>query len=146
MSQLAALGIPLDGVTMLDGSGLDRGDRLTCRTLADIVGLSETPQLATLNALLPAAGAGTPVAGMVHAKGGYLDDVIGLAGIVDNTRTLAFAFLANGPLGPNPGAETIGFATTLAAVPAAQADAIVPAVESPRPITTAARKHARAGA
>jgi D-alanyl-D-alanine carboxypeptidase/D-alanyl-D-alanine-endopeptidase (penicillin-binding protein 4) len=145
MSQLAALGVPLGGVTMLDGSGLDRGDRLTCRTLADVVDLSETPPLAALNALLPTAGAGTAVAGMLHAKGGYLDDVIGLAGVLNTTRTLAFAFLINGPLGPNPGAQTIGFATTLAAVPAAQAGSIVPAVEAPRPATTAARNRAHAG-
>jgi D-alanyl-D-alanine carboxypeptidase/D-alanyl-D-alanine-endopeptidase (penicillin-binding protein 4) len=142
LAQLRALGVPLDGVTMLDGSGLDRDDRITCSTLAAIADLARTPELSVLGRLLPAAGQGTPLSGEIEAKGGYLDDVIGLAGFLDAGRPLQFAFLVNGPLSPNPGDDLTGFVEALASVPAPSVTGIVPAVAPP--VATGTRTYAAA--
>ena len=45
---LRELGVALDGQTMIDGSGLDRQNRLTCRTLVDVVDLGDRPGLKVL--------------------------------------------------------------------------------------------------
>ncbi|HEY3810320.1 MAG TPA: D-alanyl-D-alanine carboxypeptidase [Acidimicrobiales bacterium] len=88
-ADLAADGLPLSGLVIHDGSGLDRGDRVTCNLLlADLEHMGSTGPLARG---LPIAGqtgtlrsrmVGTPAAGRVLAKTGTLDDVVALSGFV----------------------------------------------------------------
>src|SRR5262245_11714568 len=65
-AKLRELGLALDGQTMVDGSGLDRQNRLTCRILVDVVDLGSRPGLKALRDTLPGAGSPTPD-GKVHA-------------------------------------------------------------------------------
>ena len=99
---LAAAGVPLDGLTLVDGSGLDRGDRASCTTLAALIG-NPAPAVADVIAGLPRAGnCGTlakrflnqPAAGRIRAKTGSLTGVAALTGAVDPPPA--------GPLPPCP--------------------------------------------
>lgn len=102
---LRRLGVNLDGQVMIDGSGLDRGNRLTCRSLGDVLELGARPDLRVLRDALPGKPTAAPD-GRVYAKGGYLNSVTGLAGIVNRNPTLRFAFLANGGVpGPSQAAQ-----------------------------------------
>jgi D-alanyl-D-alanine carboxypeptidase/D-alanyl-D-alanine-endopeptidase (penicillin-binding protein 4) len=102
---LAARGVPLDGVVLRDGSGLDRGDRATCAALmATLAAAGPTGPVADGLAVAGRTGtlarrfAGNPAAGRLRAKTGSLDGVAALSGFVtaaDGT-TLGFAFVANG--------------------------------------------------
>lgn len=132
---LRRLGVNLDGQVMTDGSGLDRGNRLTCRILLDVLELGARPDLRVLRDALP----GTPTAnadGRVYAKGGYLNNVTGFAGIVNRNPVLRFAFLANGGVpGPSQAAQ-VGVNrfvdALLAQAPAARvADDVVPVPVAP---------------
>jgi D-alanyl-D-alanine carboxypeptidase/D-alanyl-D-alanine-endopeptidase (penicillin-binding protein 4) len=120
-------GIVLDGQTIVDGSGLDRQNRLSCRVLADVVDLGDRPGLRVLRDILPGGGSTTPD-GKVHAKGGYLTDVTGLAGIVDRDTPLRFAFLANGGVPKNANVDLAAFQTVLNAYapPATIPDSVIP--------------------
>jgi len=124
---LRELGVALDGQTMVDGSGLDRQNRLTCRILVDVVNLGDRPGLKVLRDVLPGGGNATPD-GTVHAKGGYLTDVTGLAGIVDRDTPLRFAFLANGGVPKNANVDLAAFATAVNTYqpPAPVPDAVIP--------------------
>jgi len=112
-STLRSLGVSLDSQTMIDGSGLDRGNRLTCRILAAVVRLGTRPALQVLQAGLPVAPASFD--GRVHAKGGYLTDVTGLAGTVSGADTLTFSFLANGGVPVKARFDLVQFAAVLGA-------------------------------
>ena len=102
---LRRLGVNLDGQVMVDGSGLDRGNRLTCRILSDVLELGARPDLRVLRDTLPGSPTATPD-GRVYAKGGYLNNVTGFAGIVNRSPALRFAFLANGGVpGPSLAAQ-----------------------------------------
>jgi D-alanyl-D-alanine carboxypeptidase/D-alanyl-D-alanine-endopeptidase (penicillin-binding protein 4) len=102
---LVALGHPLDGLRVLDGSGLDREDRLTCRLLHDV--LAAAPEDGPLVDGLAVAGRtgtlatrmrGSAAEGRLRAKTGTLDSVASLAGEVtaaDGSRLL-FAQILNG--------------------------------------------------
>ncbi len=103
---LTAWGVPLDGVTLVDGSGLDRGDRLTCQVLLAV--MDHAGPSGPLAAALPVANqtgtltpyfAGNPLAGRLHAKTGTLTGAKALTGFVpvDGGHTLTFAFVYNGP-------------------------------------------------
>jgi D-alanyl-D-alanine carboxypeptidase/D-alanyl-D-alanine-endopeptidase (penicillin-binding protein 4) len=102
---LRGLGLPMGGVRVVDGSGLDTGNRVTCRLLValltdpatrDIVGggLPVAAQSGTLYKRFLA----TPVAGHLRAKTGSIRRVAGLAGFADNVAgpTLTFAYIQNG--------------------------------------------------
>jgi D-alanyl-D-alanine carboxypeptidase len=64
----------------------------------------------------------------VHAKGGYLTDVTGLAGIVDRDTPLRFAFLANGGVPKNANVDLEAFQAVLNAYapPATIPDSVIP--------------------
>jgi D-alanyl-D-alanine carboxypeptidase/D-alanyl-D-alanine-endopeptidase (penicillin-binding protein 4) len=99
--ELAALGLPVAGLRLGDGSGLEVTNTLSCALLASA--LRSIP--GDVGSWLAVAGrsgtlverlVGTPLEGKVAAKTGSLRGVTGLAGFVDGRRRLSFALLANG--------------------------------------------------
>jgi D-alanyl-D-alanine carboxypeptidase/D-alanyl-D-alanine-endopeptidase (penicillin-binding protein 4) len=103
---LAGLGLPVDHVTAVDGSGLDRGDRASCTVVMAV--LRKAGEDSPIGTGVPVAGRdgtlsqrfqGHPAAGRLRAKTGSLDNVVGLSGWVDpaagDDAPLTFAFLAN---------------------------------------------------
>jgi D-alanyl-D-alanine carboxypeptidase/D-alanyl-D-alanine-endopeptidase (penicillin-binding protein 4) len=104
-SALRALGIDPSGVTAIDGSGLDRSDRVTCDAL--MATLTARPGGYHLEDMLAVAGQtgtlddrflGSPLAGKLRAKTGSLDGVTALVGLADPSAPvkLRFAFISNG--------------------------------------------------
>jgi D-alanyl-D-alanine carboxypeptidase/D-alanyl-D-alanine-endopeptidase (penicillin-binding protein 4) len=102
---LRRLGLPMGGVRVVDGSGLDTGDRVTCRLLIALLTSPATREV--LEGGLPVAAQtgtlykrflATPVAGHLRAKTGSIRRVAGLAGHADNVAgsTLTFAYIQNG--------------------------------------------------
>lgn len=102
---LADAAIPLEGVRLADGSGLSLDDRLTTRTLVEILraGASDPAIRDAFVTSLPVAGvSGTlerrlerpPTGGRVIAKTGTTSVASALAGFV--RRRYAFAILQNG--------------------------------------------------
>ena len=113
-ARLKQLRLPVKGVVIKDGSGLDRAGRLTADLLTALLvtaGDPAHPELRPVLTGLPVAGfTGTlsgryadGAAGVVRAKTGTLTGVNTLAGtVVDRDgRLLAFAFLANDTTGPD---------------------------------------------
>lgn len=117
---LAKLGLPLGGTVFLDGSGLDRDDRLTADLLSRLLATAASPahpELRSVLSGLPIAGftgtlsdrfnasehGGAGAAGLVHAKTGTLTGVNTLAGTVVDAdgRLLVFAFMTSGTSDPN---------------------------------------------
>jgi len=125
--------VPTDGLVLVDGSGLDRGDRASCHTLVSATSDSGAVD-GLLAAALPRAGScgtlvkrfvGQAAAGRVRAKTGSLTGVAALTGYVDRTppvpappcpppaaltatggpSTLTFSLLAN-----NVGSDAAGAA------------------------------------
>ena len=104
---LTKAGLPMQGVAIVDGSGLDRSNRLTCDLLAAV--LDRVGSSSTIAAALPVAGRsgtlaerfiGSPAAGRIRAKTGSLRNTRALAGFADagraaDSRTLTFAYIAN---------------------------------------------------
>ncbi len=102
------VGTAPDAVSATDGSGLSVLDRVTPRSLVQL--LSHAHHAAwgsAFHASLPVAGESellrnrmraTPAQGNLHAKTGTTNEVIGLSGYVtaENGEILAFAFLYNG--------------------------------------------------
>jgi serine-type D-Ala-D-Ala carboxypeptidase/endopeptidase (penicillin-binding protein 4) len=95
-------------VSASDGSGLSTLDRVTARSLVQLLSYAHhSSWSADFHASLPVAGESellrhrmryTPAQGNLHAKTGTTNDVIGLAGYVTarDGEVLAFAFLYNG--------------------------------------------------
>jgi serine-type D-Ala-D-Ala carboxypeptidase/endopeptidase (penicillin-binding protein 4) len=101
-----ALGIPWDGTTMLDGSGLDHGDRTTCQTLLAALYLGDRPGFSAIPEGMAVAGqSGTlvdrfttaPLAGHMHAKTGSIDNAASLVGEIDIGAPVRFAMVFNQP-------------------------------------------------
>src|SRR5690606_16584724 len=97
-----------DAVFAADGSGLSVLDRITARSLVQLLAYAHrAPWSSTFHASLPVAGESellrtrmrnTPAAGNLHAKTGTTNEVISLGGYVtaENGEILAFAFIYNG--------------------------------------------------
>jgi len=97
-------GIDVAEMTLTDGSGLDRGDRISCRTLQQL--LTAAGPTGDIAKGLPVAGtSGTlrdrmrasATRGRIRAKTGSLRDVTALSGWVDGRgdTKLTFSFLLN---------------------------------------------------
>jgi len=97
--------IPADGLVMVDGSGLDRSDRVSCRTLVAVLadqgasgdlaaGLSTANDVGTLFDRF----VNSPAKGRVRGKTGTLNDVSSLSGWARTTADLdvSFSMLFNG--------------------------------------------------
>jgi D-alanyl-D-alanine carboxypeptidase/D-alanyl-D-alanine-endopeptidase (penicillin-binding protein 4) len=100
---LGDAGIPLDGVHIVDGTGLTGEDQLTCTTLVDVLARPDTgPVLRDGLAVAGQSGTlalrwrATPVAGHLRAKTGTLRNVTALAGEVEPAAgSVTFAYVAN---------------------------------------------------
>ena len=124
---LADLGLELAGVDVVDGSGLDRGNRVTCRLLLDL--LQEVDAGGEVEGGLAVAGVtgtlarrflDTPVSGRLRAKTGSLNNIAALAGYADtrNEGELTFAFVLNGlELRADPGPAQSALAELLVSYP-----------------------------
>jgi D-alanyl-D-alanine carboxypeptidase/D-alanyl-D-alanine-endopeptidase (penicillin-binding protein 4) len=102
---LGEWGVPMAGVELRDGSGLDRGNRATCAALTAV--LHDSPVAAQLRDLLPVAGRdgtmseqllGTAAEGNMQAKTGTLTDVKALSGtqLGADRRPVEFSLVLNG--------------------------------------------------
>ncbi|MEU0055158.1 D-alanyl-D-alanine carboxypeptidase/D-alanyl-D-alanine-endopeptidase [Streptomyces sp. NPDC006334] len=124
-NQLAGLGVPLSGAVFRDGSGLDRGDRLTANLLTALLAKAGDPARPDLRPALtglPVAGfTGTlsaryadGAAGIVRAKTGTLTGVNTLAGtaVDKNGRLLAFAVLTSQTTDPTAAQSALDRAAT----------------------------------
>ncbi|MER5554209.1 D-alanyl-D-alanine carboxypeptidase/D-alanyl-D-alanine-endopeptidase [Streptomyces sp. NPDC002793] len=130
-ARLKALGLPLTGARLADGSGLDRADKVTAGLLAQLLALAagpDHPELRPVLTGLPVAGfsgtlghrytATSPATGLIRAKTGTLTGVNSLAGTAVDARgrLLAFAFLATGTTSPAEAEASLDtLATTLVA-------------------------------
>lgn len=119
---LQEAGVPLDGVQIVEGSGLSTANRLTCQLLVDLLTLPEAgPVLVEGLAVAGETGtlqdrwAGTPVAGRLVGKTGTLNTVTALSGRVSPLQggALTFAYVANVPEGQVLGYEDVALQDTL---------------------------------
>lgn len=100
------LGLARGDVTITDGSGLDRGNRISCDDLVallDATGgadgtIADALPVAASNGTLRRRFADTPLAGELRAKTGRLDDVTSLAGFTPmaGDEVATFAYISNG--------------------------------------------------
>jgi D-alanyl-D-alanine carboxypeptidase/D-alanyl-D-alanine-endopeptidase (penicillin-binding protein 4) len=141
-ARLHALGLPVDQLTMVDGSGLSRDNRAPCSLLLATLDLARTPKFASIREGLSVAGErgtlatrfrGTPLQGKLVAKTGSLSGVSGLAGYVAVKLPVQFSLLLNGDFGESSGiARREQVAQVIAAYPdAPAADVLVPAPTAP---------------
>jgi len=117
-SRLSAAGVDMTGARLMDGSGLSVDDRLTAKTLDDVIGAAAGPRQPAMRPLLDvlpiAGGSGTlsnryiddqtdAAAGWLRAKTGSLTGTNTLAGVVTDAsgRVLTFTWMSNnaGPTG-----------------------------------------------
>jgi D-alanyl-D-alanine carboxypeptidase/D-alanyl-D-alanine-endopeptidase (penicillin-binding protein 4) len=103
---LSAWGVPLEGVSLVDGSGLSRENRLTCAALATVLarhvhddvfgsGLALAGQTGTMEPYFQ----GTPLDGALRAKTGTLNGVksfSGYLGVDGGASDIRFALVVNG--------------------------------------------------
>lgn len=102
---MAALGLAGEGSVVVDGSGLDPENRLTCNQLVDVLDAAGGPESRIAHGLPIAAETGTlkdrfrdtAAAGRLRAKTGRLNGVSALAGFVPlaSGETATFAFVIN---------------------------------------------------
>jgi D-alanyl-D-alanine carboxypeptidase/D-alanyl-D-alanine-endopeptidase (penicillin-binding protein 4) len=106
IQEAAHLGLPAGGLSLVDGSGLSAVDRVSCDTLLAALDLGDQPRFSVMATGLAVAGIsgtltnlyrGTPVAGRLAAKGGYISGVTALVGRLSAPGPLRFSFVANGP-------------------------------------------------
>jgi D-alanyl-D-alanine carboxypeptidase/D-alanyl-D-alanine-endopeptidase (penicillin-binding protein 4) len=103
---LREAGVSLDGVSIVDGSGLSIENRLTCATLVDVLTRPETGPVvreglavAGETGTLAEAWDGTAADGRMRAKTGTLRNVTALAGDIEvrDGDRVTFAYVANVP-------------------------------------------------
>ncbi|APE18045.1 D-alanyl-D-alanine carboxypeptidase/D-alanyl-D-alanine endopeptidase [Mycolicibacterium pallens] len=118
-NKLSGAGVDMTGAALFDSSGLSTLDRLTAKTLDEVVQAAAGPDQPAMRPLLDvlpvAGGSGTlsdrflggdpkvSSAGWLRAKTGSLTAINSLAGVVTDAsgRVLTFAFISNdaGPMG-----------------------------------------------
>ncbi len=104
-SSLSTLGLPTEGLVVADGSGLDPGNRVTCRLVHELLGnIAEGGAIESGLAVAGTTGTlarrfvDTPVSGQLRGKTGSIRGVASLSGFVA-TRDggeLTFASIQNG--------------------------------------------------
>jgi D-alanyl-D-alanine carboxypeptidase/D-alanyl-D-alanine-endopeptidase (penicillin-binding protein 4) len=108
---LERLGVPADGLVLVDGSGLSRQNRVTARQItalvAAVLGLDPATARAFVDSLAVAGESGTLddrmndplLAGNVRAKTGFIAGTSALSGILETRdgRTLVFSILVEYP-------------------------------------------------
>ncbi len=114
MGTMGEWGIPLDGVTLVDGSGLSDENRLTCQALLavlqhgsvdDVVGQGLPLGGKKGGTLFDAFQEGEPLSGVLRAKTGTLDNTDGVAGKLGAKALSGYV--------PIPGGGAIEFALLL---------------------------------
>jgi D-alanyl-D-alanine carboxypeptidase/D-alanyl-D-alanine-endopeptidase (penicillin-binding protein 4) len=112
MQWLAEQGLPMEGVMVADGSGLDRGNRLTSRFLvALLLRMNQHPYANQYLASLAVAGRrgtlrnlfiGTPIEGRLYAKTGTLTGVRSISGVLETADGPRYVSnISNGASVPN---------------------------------------------
>lgn len=111
--KIAEWGLPGEGVALIDGSGLDRDNRLTCNLLVQLLQRDGRAGLVT-NSMAIAGKTGTlrdtfltgPGTGEMLAKTGTLNGVKSLSGMfpLNDDRSSVFSLIMNGP-----GSSTLNF-------------------------------------
>lgn len=108
VEELARLGVPVEGTRLNDGSGLDTGNRATCRTLLGALGLSRQPRFSILDSGLAIAGAtgtlskryrGSPAEIRLAAKTGWINGCAAMVGRIAGAPVRRFALVFNGQFG-----------------------------------------------
>lgn len=113
---LSAQGIPMQGVRVIDGSGLDRGNRLTSRALsALLLRMAQHPLANHYVASMAIAGqrgtlrhlwAGTELDGRFYGKTGTISGVRSISGVLNTSAGPRYvSLISNGAGSPN---STIG--------------------------------------
>ena len=136
---LISLGVAEPGTFVMgDGSGLDRGNQVTCSVINDVLTyhgpdslVAEAIPVAAETGTLSHRFADTPLAGRLHAKTGLINNVNALAGFVDTgaPEWLSFSMIVNElPIGSRRGLEMQEeLANVLVDVPAGPSlDALAP--------------------
>ncbi|MEB3263923.1 MAG: D-alanyl-D-alanine carboxypeptidase/D-alanyl-D-alanine-endopeptidase [Synechococcus sp.] len=109
-------GLPTEGVRVVDGSGLDRANRLTSRLLAALLlRMDQHPYGRQYQASMAVAGQrgtlrnlyiGTPLQGRFRGKTGTISGVRSISGYLDTAEGIRYvSAIANGAAAPN---QTIG--------------------------------------
>ena len=108
LEENARLGVNVEGVHMNDGSGLDTGNRATCRALLGSLNLSRQAKFSILDSGLAIAGhtgtlakryIGSPAEFRLAAKTGWINGAAAMVGRFAVQPTRRFALLFNGPFG-----------------------------------------------
>jgi serine-type D-Ala-D-Ala carboxypeptidase/endopeptidase (penicillin-binding protein 4) len=144
VGEMHKLGVPVDGVALVDGSGLDYGNRVSCQALLSVLALGSRREFNGLWDGLAVAGQtgtladelrGSPLTGKLRGKTGSLQGVTGLAGFVDTGPPVAFSYIANGNFSRGSGvAMRERIAEIVSRFPdAPAADQLVPMPASPTP-------------
>jgi D-alanyl-D-alanine carboxypeptidase/D-alanyl-D-alanine-endopeptidase (penicillin-binding protein 4) len=144
VDEVHKLGVPVDGVALVDGSGLDYGNRVSCQALMSVLALGSRREFNGLWDGLAVAGQtgtladelrGSPLTGKLRGKTGSLQGVTGLAGFVDTGRPVAFSYIANGNFSRGSGvAMRERIAEIVSRFPdAPAADQLVPMPNTPAP-------------
>lgn len=108
LEENARLGVNVEGVRMNDGSGLDTGNRATCRALLGSLNLSRQPRFSILDSGLAIAGhtgtlskryVGSPAEVRLAAKTGWINGAAAMVGRIAGQPVRRFALLFNGSFG-----------------------------------------------
>jgi len=116
MQWLAAQDLPMQGVVVVDGSGLDRGNKLTTRLLtALLLRMSHHPYASHYAASMAIAGQrgtlrnywiGSELDGRFRGKTGTISGVRSVSGLLETSEGLRYvSMVSNGAMAPN---STIG--------------------------------------